>query len=80
MTSLFDGLLLADYHQLYLCDGALPPLPDDFGSQTIARRVAAGPEALVSNGGARPLCVPRRLSSQRRQVDPVFGRLSASAG
>lgn len=47
MTILFHGLVSHDYHQLYLCDAGLPDLPDDYSEAAIARRVVAGPEAII---------------------------------
>lgn len=67
---LFQGELLADYHQLYLCDAALSPLPDDYTEEAIARRVMVGPCAIIIHT-ERNMPVPLRveLFEQRPSLD-----------
>lgn len=70
MTLLFDGELLADYHQVYLRDAALAPLPDDYTDEAIARRVMAGPHGIIVHT-ERDMTVPLRveLFAQRPLLD-----------
>ena len=70
MTLLFDGELLADYHQVYLCDAALAPLPDNYTDEAIARRVMAGPQGIIIHT-ERNMTVPLRveLFAQRPRLD-----------
>ncbi|NLS20484.1 hypothetical protein HGP16_28595 [Rhizobium sp. P40RR-XXII] len=44
---LFQGNVFADYFQIYLRDEGHPDLPDDYTDHTIARRLAAGPYAII---------------------------------
>ncbi|MEZ2223031.1 hypothetical protein [Rhizobium sp. RCC_161_2] len=44
---LYQGDLFADYFQIYLRDEAHPDLPDDYTDEVIARRLSAGPHAII---------------------------------
>ncbi|MQB45341.1 hypothetical protein [Rhizobium sp. ICMP 5592] len=44
---LYRGNLFADYFQIYLRDETHPDLPDDYTDEVIARRLAAGPYAII---------------------------------
>lgn len=55
--TLFQGELLADYHQVYLHDEGFPDLPDDYTDAAIARRLMVGPHAVILHT-ARNLTVP----------------------
>lgn len=68
MTLLFEGELHAAYHQIYLCDGALPPLPDNYDEEAIARRVVAGRGALVIHA-ERAMRVPLRVQLLEKRPD-----------
>ncbi|CAN7249698.1 hypothetical protein [Neorhizobium sp. LjRoot104] len=54
---LYRGNLFADYFQIYLRDEAYPDLPDDYTDETIARRLMAGPHAVILHT-ARNMTVP----------------------
>lgn len=60
MSVLYDGELFADYFQIYLRDAAHAELPDDYTDDTIARRVMAGPHAIIVHT-ARNMPVPVRV-------------------
>lgn len=57
---LYQGNLLADYFQIYLRDEAHPDLPDDYSDEAIARRLMAGPHAVILHT-ARNMTVPIRV-------------------
>lgn len=57
---LYQGNLFADYFQIYLRDTAHPALPDDYGHEAIARRLVAGPHAVILHT-ARNMNVPVRI-------------------
>jgi hypothetical protein len=58
---LFDGELFADYHQIYLCDAAEPGLSEDYGDETMVRRVQAAPGSIIVHT-ARNMTVPLRVA------------------
>lgn len=70
---LYEGELLADYFQIYLCDEARPDLPDDYTDETIARRLMAGPYGVILHT-ARNMPVPVRVEWHDRPpvLDPVI--------
>ncbi|WP_426129481.1 hypothetical protein [Pararhizobium sp. PWRC1-1] len=57
---LYEGNLLADYFKIYLRDEAHPDLPDDYTNEVIARRLMAGPYAVILHT-ARNMTVPIRV-------------------
>lgn len=57
---LFQGDLMADYFQIYLRDAAHPDLPDDYTDTAMARRLVAGPYAIILHT-ARNMPVPIRV-------------------
>jgi hypothetical protein len=57
---LYQGHLFADYFQIYLRDEAHSDLPDDYTDDAIARRLVAGPHAVVLHT-ARNMTVPIRV-------------------
>lgn len=63
MTLLFEGEPLAERRQVRVCD-ALPPPPGASGEAALARRVVAGPGAMLLPAG-RALSVPRRVEPPR---------------
>jgi hypothetical protein len=67
---LYQGNLLADYFQICLRDEAHPDLPDDYTDEAIARRLVAGPHAVILHT-ARNMTVPIRVEwhDQRPKVD-----------
>ncbi len=58
--TLFESELFADYFQFYLRDEDHPELPDDYTDEIIARRLMAGPHAVVLHT-ARNMTVPVRV-------------------
>ncbi|MDR4308613.1 hypothetical protein IHQ68_18490 [Chelatococcus sambhunathii] len=62
MRVLFEGELLADYHQLYVADAlnGLDELPQDWNDEILARRVNLGPGVIVVST-ARNMPVPFRV-------------------
>lgn len=69
VETLFRGSLLADYHQFYLCDEAIPVLPDAYSDAAIARRLMAGPHGIIVHC-ARNLTVPIRVEWYPSRPDP----------
>jgi hypothetical protein len=67
---LYEGKLFADYFQIYLRAEAHPDLPDDYSKDALARRLSAGPYAVVLHT-ARNMTVPVRVewSDQRPSPD-----------
>lgn len=66
---LFEGDLLADYFQIYLRDDAHPGLPDDYTEETLARRLAAGPHAVIFHT-QRNMPVPVRVQWSDTRPEP----------
>jgi hypothetical protein len=66
---LFEGELFADYFQIYLCDADHPGLPDDYTDEAIARRLMAGPHAVILHT-ARNMTVPVRVEWHDARPDP----------
>ena len=66
---LFQGDLFADYHQFYIRDEAHPNLPDDYTDETIARRLMAGPHAVIVHT-ARNMDVPVCVEWHRARPEP----------
>lgn len=66
---LFQGELFADYHQIYLRDAAFPELPDDYTDEAIARRLMAGPHAIILHT-ARNMTVPVRVEWHATRPSP----------
>ena len=62
MRVLFEGELLADYHQLYVADvlDGLDELPQDWNDEILARRVNLAPGVIVVST-ARNMTVPFRV-------------------
>lgn len=60
MRILYQGNIFADYFQLYLRDEANSELPDEYTEESIARRLIAGPNAIVvytARNMSVPVCV-----------------------
>lgn len=71
MPTVFDGTLFADYHQVYLCDGANPPsLPEEWPDDVLQQRLNLGDRVLVIST-ARNADVPVKveLHAARPRVD-----------
>ncbi|NTG20697.1 hypothetical protein G6L00_09670 [Agrobacterium rhizogenes] len=66
---LYQGNLFADYFQIYLRDEGHPDLPDDYTDHTIARRLAAGPYAIILHT-VRNMTVPVRVEWHDRRPSP----------
>mgnify|MGYP000272879132 CR=1 FL=1 len=69
---LFDGPLLADYHQLYVQDagftGAPPPTPAQWADEDVRRRLNVNEGSIVVST-ARNMTVPFRLAAFTRKCE-----------
>lgn len=67
---LWQGELFADYFQIYLRDEQHPDLPEDYTVEAIARRLVAGPHAVILHT-ARNMSVRIRVEwhNQRPTLD-----------
>lgn len=66
---LYQDGLFADYFQIYLRDEAHPDLPDDYTDDAIARRLVAGPHAVILHT-ARNMTVPVRVEWHDQRPAP----------
>ena len=66
---LYAGELFADYFQIYLRDEDHPDLPDDYTDESIARRLIAGPHAVIIHT-ARNMTVPVRVEWHESRPEP----------
>ncbi|GGF61755.1 hypothetical protein GCM10007301_21840 [Azorhizobium oxalatiphilum] len=66
---LFEGTLLADFFQIYLRDAAHPALPEGYDDAAIARRLMAGPYAVILHT-ARNMPVPLRVEWHNARPEP----------
>lgn len=69
----FDGMLLADYHQIYLVDAAAKPeLPTQWTKEALQARVLAGDGSLTFMT-ARNMKVPVRVELVQREPSIALG-------
>ncbi|MET3970870.1 hypothetical protein ABID62_006966 [Bradyrhizobium sp. S3.9.1] len=66
---LYQGDVFADYFQIYLRDEAHPDLPDEYTDEVIARRLAAGPHAVILHT-VRNMTVPVRVEWHHSRPAP----------
>jgi hypothetical protein len=69
MSTIFEGELFADYHQVYLCDANSPRLPEEWTDDHLRQRVNLADGALVVST-ARNTEVPFRVELHTSRPSP----------
>jgi hypothetical protein len=69
MAMIFDGVLFADYHQVYLCDTSDPHLPEEWTEDNLRQRINLTDHALVIST-ARNTWVPFKLELHQNRPSP----------
>lgn len=73
MPVLFDGPLMAEYHQFYVSDAAsLTTLPTQWTEQDVERRILAGEHGvIISTARNMPVAVRVELHAHQPALDPA---------
>ena len=69
MPTIFEGVLFADYHQVYLCDASHPHLPEEWTEDNLRRRINLTDYALVIST-ARNTEVPVKVELHTSRPSP----------